>query len=518
MQRLSLIALAIALTACSAPPAEDGGGKSAAAPAPGKDAADKAGATRLTVYSGDYESLANVSSASAGMPGYALVERPLRFALKRGANSVSDQPLPPSMDIEAAVLQPRGADVSVTGQRYIAPVSGAQNVIGVAIGRKVSVEHTAGGAKQTDSGVLLAAGDGLTLALDDGRIKVIRSYDSFSLIDNENVLPRQSALQWTVNAAQAGDADFTLSYPMGGMAWRAEYRASLASGEGCKLALDGAALVANRSGRAFDGVRLSLVAGEPNRSRNRAPEMYASAQAMDAALPPLPAPAPMEPGAVVQRAAGEYHAYDLAQPASLNNGGTERIALFPRNDAVACERIYAFDASDIGWQPPTPLVDRSYAGQTGDIPVLSKVEFKNDKASGLGLPLPAGRVRAFDGGDFLGESQLQHTPAGAEIKLELGKVFDLSGKREATSFQLDRTGRTITESFAITLKNAKKSAATIRVTEPLPRWSDWEIVSSSLPSKKKDARHAEFEVPVPAEGETKLTYTVRYRWPQDVKP
>jgi hypothetical protein len=517
MKQLSLLALAVALSACSSP-SGDPAGKSAPTASADADGGDarSGGATRLTVYSGDYESLANVRSASAGMPGYALIERPLRFDLKRGGNSLSDKPLPPSMDIEAAVLQPRSPGVSVVGQRYIAPVSGAQNVVGVAIGRKVSVEHTAGGAKQTDSGVLLAAGDGLTLALDDGRVKVIRSYDSFSLVDNDNVLPRQSALQWTVNAAQAGNADFVLSYPMGGMAWRAEYRATLASGGGCKLALDGAALVANRSGRAFNDVRLSLVAGEPNRTRSAPPEMYAEARAMDAAMPALPAP--MEAGAVVQRAAGEYHAYDLSQPASLNNGGTERIALFPRNDAVACERIYSLEASDNGWQPPTPLVDRGYGGQTGDIPVLSKVEFKNDKASGLGLPLPAGRVRAFDGGDFLGESQLEHTPSGADIKLELGKVFDLSGKREATAFQLDRTGRTITESFAITMKNAKKNLATVRVTEPLPRWTDWEIVSSSLPSKKKDARHAQFEVPVPAEGETKLTYTVRYRWPQDVKP
>lgn len=516
MKQLSLLAVAIALAACSAAPPDDRAAKPAAAAA-GTGKADPGG-TRLTVYSGDYEALANVRDASAGMPGYALVERPLRYPLKSGRNSVSENSLPPSMDIEAAVLQPRAAGVSVIGQRYIAPVSGAQNVVAVAIGRKVSVEHTAGGAKQSDSGVLLAAGDGLTLALDDGRIKVIRSYDSFSLIDNDGALPRQSALQWTVTAAQAGDAEFVLTYPMGGMAWRAEYLATIAPGAGCKLALDGAALVANRSGRAFHGVRLSLVAGEPNRTRANRPDQYAyaAAPALEAAPPPLPAA--MDAVAVTQRAAGEYHAYDLSQPASLEQGGTERIALFPRNDAVACERVYSLEIADNDWQPTTPLIDRGYAGQTGDVPIVSKVEFKNDKPSGLGLPLPAGRVRAFDGGDFLGESQLDHTPAGADIKLQLGKVFDLSGKREATAFQLDRGGRTITESFAITLKNAKKTAATIRVTEPLPRWSDWEIVSSSLPSKKKDARHAQFEVAVPAEGETQLTYTVRYRWPQDVKP
>ncbi|QQQ03101.1 DUF4139 domain-containing protein [Lysobacter enzymogenes] len=507
------------LAACGGAPSGD----RPAAPAdrsaeakPAKSEAAREGALRLTVYSGDYEALAGVRAASAGMPGYALVERPLRESLKRGANALEESPLPPSMDVEAATLVPRTPGVGVIAQRYIAAVSGAQNVMSGAIGRKVAVEHTSGGAKQTDSGVLLATGDGLTLALDDGRVKVIRNYDSFSLIDNEGALPRRSSLRWTVEAAQAGDADFVLSYPMGGLAWRAEYQATLAPGAGCTLALDGAALVANRSGRGFDRARLSLVAGEPNRQRGVQLEtIQVTGARMAYADAAAPAPAPPMP---VERAAGEYHAYDLPQPVDLRNGGTERIALFPRNGAVKCERIYALDAAGVGWEPPTPLLDRNYSGQTGDLPVLSKVEFVNDKPAGLGLPLPAGRVRAFDGDDFLGESRLEHTPAGAEIKLELGKVFDLSAKREATAFQLDRTGRTMTESFAIEIKNAKKTPATVRVTEPLPRWSDWEIVSSSLPAKKKDAHRAQFEVAVPAQGDTKLTYTVRYRWPQDVKP
>ena len=52
----------------------------------------------------------------------------------------------------------------------------------------------------------------------------------------------------------------------------------------------------------------------------------------------------------------------------------------------------------------------------------------------------------------------------------------------------------------------------------LPRWSDWQVTASSVPSKKKDARHVEFNVPVVAGGETRLTYTVRYRWPEGVTP
>jgi hypothetical protein len=43
------------------------------------------------------------------------------------------------------------------------------------------------------------------------------------------------------------------------------------------------------------------------------------------------------------------------------------------------------------------------------------------KAAGLGVPLPAGRVRMFDGKDFLGEAQLGHTPANQDVALDIGK-------------------------------------------------------------------------------------------------
>ena len=99
----------------------------------------------------------------------------------------------------------------------------------------------------------------------------------------------------------------------------------------------------------------------------------------------------------------------------------------------------------------------------------------------------------------------------------MGTAFDLTAVRERMRFNLDRAGRTMTESFQVTLANATEEDATIVVVEPMPRWSDWDVASSSLPATRRDAQHAEFEVPVPANGETVLTYTVRYRWPAGMR-
>ena len=513
--RLASSLLAIACIAgCSGerPAPSPSGSKPAPAVAQSGADRERAPGTHLTIYSGDYERLAAGGDFRGAAPGFVLVDRSLEYALKAGGNRVSATGLPRTMDADAATLRPLDAGVRLLAQRYIAPPRSSTDVVAAAIGRRVAVEHTSGGAKQTDSGTLISASGGLTLALADGRIKVIREYDNFSVVEAASLLPRQAALQWTLQAAQAGDARFELSYPMGGMAWRAEYLATLAPGDGCKLDLDGAALVANRSGTGFDAARLTLVAGEPNRTRDEVVVTGTRLQ-YEAADAAAAAPAPPR-----ERASGEYHAYELPGSFDLSNGSTERVPLFARLSGVACERGYETSPEVPVWEPPQPLVDPGFNDATGPQPVKATVSLRNDEKSGLGRALPAGRVRVFEGRDFLGESMLGHTPKGAEVRLETGTAFDLTAERERTAFSVDRGGRTMTESFAITLRNARDADATVVVVEPIPRWSDWRIAESSVPANKRDAHHAEFEVTVPAGGETRLTYAARYRWAPGVRP
>jgi hypothetical protein len=170
------------------------------------------------------------------------------------------------------------------------------------------------------------------------------------------------------------------------------------------------------------------------------------------------------------------------------------------------------------WSPPQPLWDRQIGGD-GEQPVLITLDFENDKATGLGVALPAGRVRVSEAdGDLVGEAQIGHSPAGKKIELELGNAFDLRAERRQVDFTLDKSARVMTERFEITLHNAGKQARTIHAVEVLPRWSAWEIVESSVPFARDDAQTIAFDVPVPAEGKAVLTYTVRYRWPASVQP
>jgi hypothetical protein len=466
----------------------------------------------LTVYSGDFEAVSQTEGTPGG-PGFALVDRHVAFDLASGSNSVSLGGLPRALDAASVVLTPP-AGVSVRGQRFDFALADQSELLRRALGQTVTVEQSVGNARQSYTGTLVAAGEGLTLRLPDGRIKVLSDYSSFELPRLPEGVANEPTLSWTLGADHGGHQEFGLSYATSGLAWQAEYRVDAQGlGKDCRMSLDGAAMVVNRSGADFNDVRLTLVAGQPNRTRGNAVDAYANA-APRAAKAMMVAEA-----AVAPTPSGEYQSYRLPNPGSLPQGAVQRLPLVDKAQGISCERRYETSWQQGDWRPPYPMLDENWnsPADAQPQPVTATLRFKNDKTSGLGIPLPAGRVRMFDGRDFLGEAQLGHTAAGQDVALTIGEVFDLKAERKREDFQLDRAGRTMSERISITLRNAKAQPANVRVTERLGRWTDWEIVSSSVPATKRNAQTASFDVPVPAGGETMLTYTVRYRWAADVR-
>jgi hypothetical protein len=463
----------------------------------------------LTVYSGDFDAVAQ-SEAQPGGPGFALVERRVGFDLKAGENQVSLAGLPLALDSSSVVLKPPSG-VSVRGQRFDFAVAGQEELLRRALGQTVVVEQSVGNDRQTYTGILMSAGQGLTLRLPDGRIRVLSNYSSFELPRLPVGVVNEPTLNWNLSADRAGHHDFGLNYATAGMGWRAEYNVNArGQGKDCRMSLEGAAMVVNRSGADFNDVMLTLVAGEPNRAPSAGPQVQMDKRERVMAMAAPAAPQP--------QASGEYQAYKLPNAGSLPQGSVQRLPLVDASNDIACERRYETNSQMGEWRPPYPIVDANFAAGDGQAqPVIATLRFKNAKADGLGVPLPAGRVRMFDGKDFLGEATIGHTAANQDVILSIGNVFDLSAERTREDFKLDREGRTMSERISLKLKNAKAGAATVRVTERLARWTDWEVINSSVPFEKRNAQTISFDVPVPADGEATLSYTVRYRWPADVK-
>jgi hypothetical protein len=141
----------------------------------------------------------------------------------------------------------------------------------------------------------------------------------------------------------------------------------------------------------------------------------------------------------------------------------------------------------------------------------------NSEKSGLGMPLPMGTVRVFkvdtDGSTLLaGEDSIDHTPKDEKVQLYVGDAFDVVGERKQTNYTSEVEHHTIEESYEITLRNHKAEDVEVRVVEHLFRWSQWTITQESQDHEKLDSQTIEFRVPVKANGEATVTYTVQYQW------
>src|SRR5947207_3071507 len=82
----------------------------------------------------------------------------------------------------------------------------------------------------------------------------------------------------------------------------------------------------------------------------------------------------------------------------------------------------------------------------------------------------------------------------------------------ANGVKADSSNHWLDETFEIKLRNHKKESVDIRVVEHLFRWTNWEIREKSDPFTKMNAQTMEFLVPVKADEEKMIHYTVHYSW------
>ena len=142
------------------------------------------------------------------------------------------------------------------------------------------------------------------------------------------------------------------------------------------------------------------------------------------------------------------------------------------------------------------------------------LEIENAEANNMGMPLPAGTVRVYKADprgnlQFLGEDRIEHTPRNETVRLYIGDAFDVVGtRREVENRRISDNVREIT--VEVEVRNRKETPVTVDVVERV-FWGDWEILQSSHPSERLDARTAQFTVELgPDETET-VRYTARLR-------
>ncbi len=366
---------------------------------------------------------------------------------------------------------------------------------------------------QTYTGTLLSAVDNVILQGEDGAVTML-SQDQIRNIDFPALpegLRTRPSLVWLIDAQQAGEHETAVTYLTNGMSWRADY-VLLLNEDSTAFDLNGWVTLDNRSGASYEDAMLKLVAGDINKVQEPA---YARDVVMMAEAAAAPAPA------VEQREFFEYHLYQVTRPVTVKDNQTKQIEFVTAQD-VPATKFYVYDgAAGYGGYGYGPVTDSGYGAQTGNTDVTVMLEFRTDEASNLETQLPAGRVRLYqqdvDGSQLLvGEDQIDHTPKNETVRLTVGNAFDIKGERVQTNYKpLGDSGAE--ESFRITLRNHKDEDVEVRVVENLYRWTEWTMLSETLDGvpvehNQLSSQQVEWRVPVPANGEVVLEYTVQYRW------
>lgn len=291
-------------------------------------------------------------------------------------------------------------------------------------------------------------------------------------------------LVWDLEADRSGSQKAELSYLTTGIGWHAEYVAVTNEDD---TAADLAAWVSveNRSGADYPDAKLQLIAGDVNRVQPQVEQFRGGREMVMSAM------AKADVG-FAEESFFEYHLYTLPRPTTVRDRETKQIALFPPAETPV-KKLYEYKP----WQDEKKI--------------RIVLEFENREERGLGMPLPKGKVRTYKkdskgGTQFVGEDMIDHTPKNEKVRLGLGNAFDVVAERTMKN-QVRISDRVIEQSVEVKLRNRKTEAITIIAQEQF--WGDWNIREASFPSTKKDARTAEWLIPVGADAEVVLTFTVR---------
>lgn len=448
-----------------------------------------------------------------GVPGYALVRHDRTVGIGAGRSTLR------FTDV-AGLIDPTTVNFSsltdpstrVLEQNFQFDLVSTEKLLLKYIDRPVTVERTLGNQAQTVSGTLLAASDGLVLRDSDGGIHTLNGYSGLRFGELPGGLITKPTLEWLVNSSKGGQQRTRVAYQTGGVTWWADYNLVWEEGADAnsgQLDLSAWVSIINMSGATYPDARLKLIAGDVHRAEQP--------QVVGRMVMAMAKEQRAEADGFEQKEFFEFHLYTLGRRATLPNNSTKQIELFDQARKIPAKKLLVYYGLPQGFGYGSPYTEREI-GTPMNKKVDVYLEFKNDKQYGLGVPLPAGRIRvsqldSADGSmEFVGEDRIDHTPKDESIRIKLGSAFDVVGERRQVDFAVDSKARWMEEEIEVKLRNHKSAPVDVLVREPLYRWTNWKLLAKTHEFQKEDARTIHFPVRVPKDGEVTVKYRVRYSW------
>lgn len=330
-------------------------------------------------------------------------------------------------------------------------------LISKSLGRSVRLVRTdqATGQVTEQRAILRSGPNGVVLDI-DGEIEALGCSGSIEKLVFDSVpdgLTDQPTLSMKIRAERAGRHTIRLSYLALGLNWAADYVATT-NPDGRTLNLTGWITLVNRAATTFANAPTEVVAGEltrtPEDTRAPGPKRefqirncwpfgsFASrvlGEIVAEDIGRFPAPVAYRAAAMEEIAVtglrpsldaklselGDYKLYSLPAPTTVAARQSKQVRFLDQRN-VPFERFYSYrlDIEALG---------EGYDGVRDEPLVLLRLQ--NEKRRGLGKPLPAGVISVLEpnersaGAVLAGEDELQDTPIGLPVEIELGGALDV---------------------------------------------------------------------------------------------
>lgn len=453
--------------------------------------------------------------------GFALVKDQRTLTLKAGVQEVAVEDVAQMIEANSVGIRSISApgSFSVLEQNYQYDLISVQAILNKAVGQRIAFNRVLpDGKAERIEGVLLSAPsaivsdadggqghtwNGMVIRTDNGRI-LLNPSGEIEVSSIPSGLISKPTLMWLLDSKQAGNQQIELSYLTQGMSWKSDYVLAL-DAAGAKGDVKGWVTMTNNSGATFTNAKLKLLAGDVARVM---PAMSKAARGSGGRELAMAADAGFS-----EETFADYHLYTLGRPATIRNREIKQVSLLEAVAVPVTKRLVV-DAMGLGFRGYQP--NDGQVG-TGPIKPTIQIQFRNDKASNMGMPLPMGTVKVFQRDSsgslqMLGESQIDHTPKDELITLTVGRAFDVVVERKRTQFEwidgLRKRGAR--ETFEIELRNRKETAETVTVYER--HWGQWSITKHNMDFEKPDSETAVFTVRLEPNQVRKVVYTVETRW------
>ena len=421
---------------------------------------------------------------------------------------VSSAILPQSVTI-------RSDDIEILEQNFDFDLLTPAKLMEKAVGEYVELVriNPATGAEERRRAKVLSVNNGVVIEI-DGKIEVLRADQVPTRVIFPQVpenLRAEPTLSLKVDTNRPGTRSLGLSYLTSGVNWSADYVLSFNEATN-QMDLQGWATLENLTQTRFKDADLSVIAGyvgtlnrqnrRYNHNQNEYFQFYYQQRNQLLQYHNQRRNVQRSGGteASPQERVGDNLIYRLPHKTTLAAKQKKQIALIEA-DNVPARKVYEFYQTVFNSTSEPQSVE-------------SRIAFSNSRALGLGEALPAGTVRVYTKdtrgkSQFIGEETIGHIAGGSEMSLKLGEAFDITVKPTLVSSENINPHITKYE-MKFDLKNASKKDVTVRLNQRVSGYrNDYKFQKESQTGTMRNDANRYWDVIVPAEGASQLTYTVR---------